>query len=169
MLVMGGNFYAIIEPQANYPGLGEFSADQIRQFSPLIRTELNRQAQFVHPSNPAICGVSHVMWTDQPKALGADARNAVFYGDRGIDRSPCGTGTSARMAQKVHRGELGIGESFVHESIIGSLFTGRALETAELGGYTGIIPSITGWARIIGENRIVIDDRDPYAKGFLLS
>ena len=164
----GGNFYAIIEPQANYPGLAEFNADQIRQFSPMIRTELNRLLTVVHPENSAISGVSHVMWTDQPRDPSAHGRNAVFYGERGIDRSPCGTGTSARMAQKVQRGELAIGESFVHESIIGSLFTGRPLKPVSINGYNAIIPSISGWARIIGDNRILIDDRDPYAEGFLL-
>jgi 4-hydroxyproline epimerase len=108
------------------------------------------------------------MWTGKPMHPKAHARNAVFYGDRAIDRSPCGTGTSARMAQKAARGELGPGDVFVHESIIGSLFRGRIEGRAKVGNYEAIIPSIEGWARVTGLNTIFIDDRDPYARGFQL-
>jgi 4-hydroxyproline epimerase len=96
----------------------------------------------------------------------ATARNAVFYGDKAIDRSPCGTGTSARMAQLRATGRLGEGTDFVHESIIGSTFRGRIEGPARVGNYDAIVPSIEGWARITGLNTIFLDDRDPYAKGF---
>ena len=165
----GGNFYAIVEPQKNYKGLASFSVDDIRRFSPIVRNEINKLDKFIHPENKTIQGVSHVMWTDQPIHKDADMRNAVFYGERGIDRSPCGTGTSARIAQLVARGELEIGQKFVHESIIGSLFTGCAIEQATIGEYQGIIPTISGWAQITGHNNIIIDERDPYAHGFLLA
>ena len=164
----GGNFYAIIEPQDNYPGLDDFSVDQIRRYSPLVRRALNDAHEFVHPVDATIRDVSHVMWTDQPRHADADLRNAVFYGDRGIDRSPCGTGTSARVAQLVARGDLALGQPFVHESIIGSLFTGCAVESTTLGEYDAIVPTISGWARITGHNHIFIGERDPYAHGFLL-
>ena len=165
----GGNFYAIVEPQKNYAGLDLFSVDEIRRFSPIVRKAVNDYAEFVHPENETIREVSHVMWADQAKHPDATMRNAVFYGDRGIDRSPCGTGTSARLAQLVARGALALGDKFVHESIIGSLFTGCAIERTEVGGYTAIIPTISGWARITGYNEILINDRDPFAHGFLLS
>ena len=164
----GGNFYAIIEPQKNYQGLGQFSIDDIRRFSPVVRDEINKLETFVHPEDETIRKVSHVMWTDQAKHEQADLRNVVFYGDRGIDRSPCGTGTCARMAQLVARGELAIGQKFVHESIIGSLFTGYAIERVSVGDYSAIRPAVSGWARITGHNEIIIDERDPYAHGFLL-
>ena len=164
----GGNFYAIIEPQNNYHGLTHFSVDEIRRFSPVIRKILNETLDFIHPDNAAIRDVSHVMWTDGARDPDASARNAVFYGDRGIDRSPCGTGTSARMAQLVGKGQLKIGEKFVHESIIGSLFVGCPIESTRVGSYEAIVPTVSGWARIIGTNQIIIDERDPYAKGFLL-
>ena len=165
----GGNFYAIVEPQANYRGLDHLSVDQIRTFSPLVRNAVNQVLQVVHPQDQTISGVSHVMWTDSARHADADLRNAVFYGDRGVDRSPCGTGTSARVAQLASRGELKIGEKFVHESIIGSLFTGCAIEVAQVGDYSAIVPTISGWAQVTGYNDIIIDDRDPYAKGFLLN
>jgi 4-hydroxyproline epimerase len=164
----GGNFYAIIEQQHGYSDLEQLSVDEIRYLSPIVRTEVNAIQEFVHPDNPLISGVSHVMWTGMPRSKGANSRNAVFYGDRGIDRSPCGTGTSARMAQLVSRGDLAIGDTFIHESIIGSQFIGRAERQTTVGSYEGIIPTVEGWARVTGRNEIIIDDRDPYAHGFLL-
>ncbi|MXZ80919.1 MAG: 4-hydroxyproline epimerase [Gammaproteobacteria bacterium] len=165
----GGNFYAIIEPQPDYPGLDAFSVDDIRRYSPEIRNRINELGEFVHPEDDSIRGVSHVMWTDRAVRPEASMRNVVLYGDRGIDRSPCGTGTCARMAQLVARGDLEIGQPFVHESVIGSLFTGCAIRTARVGSRDAIIPTVTGWARVTGQNRIRIDDRDPYAHGFLLA
>jgi 4-hydroxyproline epimerase len=95
------------------------------------------------------------------------ARNAVFYGDKAIDRSPCGTGTSARLAQWYTKGKLKKGEEFIHESIIGSKFIGRIEEVTELAGKPAIIPSVEGWAKIYGHNTITIDpEDDPYAYGF---
>ncbi|MFK7787508.1 MAG: proline racemase family protein, partial [Crocinitomicaceae bacterium] len=89
-----------------------------------------------------------------------------FYGDKAIDRSPCGTGTSARMAQWHAKGKLKKGDEFIHESIIGSIFTGRIEAETTLSDRPAIIPSIEGWARIYGYNEIIIDDDDPYAHGF---
>ena len=121
---------------------------------------------YVHPEDATIRGLSHVMWTAAAKHPEASARNAVFYGDHAIDRSPCGTGSSARMAQLAARGDLSPGDDFVHESIIGSLFQCRVEYAARVGDYDAIIPSIEGWARITGINTLFIDDRDPFAHGF---
>ncbi|NJO91774.1 MAG: hydroxyproline-2-epimerase, partial [Chloroflexia bacterium] len=97
------------------------------------------------------------------------ARNAVFYGDKAIDRSPCGTGTSARMAQWAAKGKLRKGEKFIHESIIGSTFIGKIEDYVQFGTKQAIIPSIEGWAKITGNNTITIDDEDdPYAFGFIV-
>ncbi|AQH03763.1 hydroxyproline-2-epimerase (plasmid) [Burkholderia sp. KK1] len=164
----GGNFYAIVEPQPNYEGLHALKPSDIQRLSPVLRQKANEKYAFVHPENDAIRGLSHVMWTGEPTAEGASARNAVFYGDKAIDRSPCGTGTSARMAQRVAKGQLKIGERFVHESIIGTLFEGVPMEAARVGDYDAIVPSIEGWARVTGHNTIFVDDRDPLAHGFLL-
>ncbi|MEM6533510.1 MAG: proline racemase family protein, partial [Myxococcota bacterium] len=102
-----------------------------------------------------------------PTQPNSTARNAVFYGAKAIDRSPCGTGTSSRMAQWVAHGKLGIGDAFVHESIISSQFTGRVEAATTVGDRPAIIPSIEGWARIMGYNTLFIDpDDDPYAHGF---
>jgi 4-hydroxyproline epimerase len=162
----GGNFYAIIEPQENYKDMDQLSAGEILRLSPLLRTQLNEKYTFVHPEHPTIRGLSHIQWTGRPKNPEAHARNAVFYGDKAIDRSPCGTGTSARIAQLAAKGKLRVGDVFVHESIIGSLFRGRVEAAARVGEKEAVIPSIEGWARITGYNTIIIDDRDPYKHGF---
>ena len=162
----GGNFYAIVEPQENYPGLDAMAPADILRHSPVLRRLLNESGDYVHPEDPAIRGLSHVMWTGAPHHGEAHARNAVFYGEKAIDRSPCGTGTSARMAQLAARGALSTGDEFVHESIIGSLFHGRVEARTTVGNRDAIVPSIRGWARITGVNTLFIDDRDPFAHGF---
>ncbi|CAH1667717.1 4-hydroxyproline epimerase [Chelatococcus asaccharovorans] len=162
----GGNFYAIVEPQARYRDMADFTALELVQMSGGLRRSLNARYTFTHPEKPEIGGLSHILWTGAPTHPEATARNAVFYGDKAIDRSPCGTGTSARMAQWAATGRLRKGEAFVHESIIGSLFHGRVERTTTVGDRPAIIPSIAGWARTTGYNTIFIDDRDPYAHGF---
>jgi len=166
----GGNFYAIIEPQAHYGDLADLSAADIVAISPRLRERLNASHGFVHPEDPRISGLSHVLWAGRPTQPDSHARNAVFYGDQAIDRSPCGTGTSARMAQLAARGDLKPGDEFVHESLIGSQFRGRVESTARVGDFEAIVPSIEGWARIYGENRITVDPGDdPYWRGFLVT
>lgn len=163
----GGNFYAIIDPQDNFRGLEHHTAAQLVAWSQVIRKRINEAHTFVHPLDETINGCSHILWTGTPLDPSSTARNAVFYGDKAIDRSPCGTGTSARMAQWHAKGRLRKGEAFVHESFIGSKFTGRVEEVVELAGKEAIVPSIEGWARIYGHNTIRIDEGDdPYAFGF---
>jgi 4-hydroxyproline epimerase len=162
----GGNFYAIIEPQNGYRGIDELGAARILSLSPVVRSLMRAALEPVHPLDPTIRGVSHVMWTDKPRSAGAHGRNAVFYGDRAIDRSPCGTGTSARLAHLAGTGRLEAGEPFIHESIIGSRFTGRVQQTVELRGTPAIIPSIEGSAFATGLNTLWIDPEDPFPTGF---
>lgn len=164
----GGNFYAIIDPQNNFSGVENYSANKLIQFSREIREKINKKYPnlFVHPENETIKDVSHILWTGTPIDNKSSGRNAVFYGDKAIDRSPCGTGTSARMAQLYAKGKLKIGQEYVHESYIGSTFIGKIEEAAQINGKQAIIPSIQGWAKIYGYNEIIIDDDDPYAHGF---
>jgi 4-hydroxyproline epimerase len=162
----GGNFYAIVEAQKNYRDLAEMRPADILRWSPRLRDAFNARHKIAHPENPAIDRLTHVLWTGKAQTAEGSARNAVFYGDKAIDRSPCGTGTSARMAQLAATDRLGDKDVFVHESIIGSTFKGRIEGRAKVGGHNAIIPSIEGWARITGFNTIFLDDRDPYVKGF---
>ncbi|MEK7255127.1 MAG: 4-hydroxyproline epimerase [Bacteroidota bacterium] len=165
----GGNFYAIVDPQKNFTGLDDYRPGDLISWSPILRKRLNEKYEFVHPLDARIRGLSHILWTGKTISPEAHARNAVFYGEKAIDRSPCGTGTSARMAQWAAKGKLKVGDEFIHESIIGSQFIGKVEAVAEVGGRAGIIPSIQGWAKITGFNHIIIDDEDdPYAFGFQL-
>lgn len=163
----GGNFYAIVDPQEHFRGLQDYTADQLIAWSRVLRDRINAGHTFVHPDNPTIRGCSHILWAGSVLDPSSTARNAVFYGDKAIDRSPCGTGTSARMAQWFAKGLLRAGDTFLHESIIGSRFTGRVEGATTVGGRPAIIPSIEGWARVYGYNTITIDpEDDPYAFGF---
>jgi 4-hydroxyproline epimerase len=165
----GGNFYAIIDPQKNFSGIQDYTASQIIQYSQKVREQINIRYpnKFIHPEDPSIKNVTHLLWSGTPMHKGSDGRNAVFYGEKAIDRSPCGTGTSARLAQLHAKGQLNKGVEFIHESFIGSTFVGCIEEETTVGDYSAIIPSIKGWAKVYGYNTIIIDDEDdPYAQGF---
>ena len=162
----GGNFYGIIEPQGAYAGLDDLGAARILQLSPVIRSLVRETHTPVHPLDPTIRGVSHLLWADVPRGEGAHGRNAVFYGDKAIDRSPCGTGTSARLAHLHATGRLAVGDTFVHESYIGSRFIGRIESETTVGDRPAIIPSVQGSAIATGLNEIWIDDEDVFAHGF---
>ncbi len=163
----GGNFYAIVDVQKNFKGLEHYSADKLISWARELRKNINKKYEFVHPEDPTINRCSHILWTGAVIDKTSTARNAVFYGDKAIDRSPCGTGTSARMAQWYAKGKLKKGDEFIHESIIGSKFIGRIEEELTVDGKPAIRPSIEGWAKIYGYNTITIDkEDDPYAYGF---
>ncbi|WDF76024.1 4-hydroxyproline epimerase [Mucilaginibacter sp. KACC 22773] len=162
----GGNYYAIVDPQPNFAGLENYTAGQLIAWSQVLRKRINEKYKFVHPQDPTINTCTHILWAGATLDSTSTARNAVFYGDKAIDRSPCGTGTSARMAQWYAKGKLKVGEPFIHESIIGSKFIGKVEEVVKIGELDAIIPSVEGWAKVYGYNTIKIDDDDPYAHGF---
>jgi 4-hydroxyproline epimerase len=167
-LAYGGNYYCIVEPQPNWRGLDGMSAAEIIALSSCVRKAAQDKLAPVHPQDPRIRGVSHVMWCDKARDPRASARNAVFYGEKAIDRSPCGTGSSARMAQLAAKGKLHVGDEFVHESVIGTLFDCRIESATRVANFEAICPSVAGWARVIGHNTIFVDERDPLAHGFQL-
>lgn len=168
-LSYGGNYYVIVEPQPHWSGLERMSASQLVALSPLVRRAAQEKLAPVHPEDSRIQGVSHVMWCDRALNPRAHERNAVFYGEKAIDRSPCGTGSSARLAQLAAKGRLSVGAEFIHESIIGTMFNCRIESETRVGSYAAIRPSVAGWARVIGHNTIFVDDSDPLAHGFQLS
>lgn len=165
-IAYGGNYYAVVEPQESWPGLDGMSASDIVDLSRDLREALKPVCDPVHPEDERIRGVDQAIWCDGPSSSNADGRGAVFYGDKAIDRSPGGTGTSARMAQLDGKGRLKVGDSFRQESLIGTVFEGRVEAETDVGLFKGIKPSVGGWARIIGHNTIFVDDRDPLAHGF---
>jgi 4-hydroxyproline epimerase len=167
MFPMEETFMLLLMFKKNFKGLEHYSAGKLIDWAREIRKKINEQYQFVHPENETIKGCSHILWTGAVLDKTSTARNAVFYGDKAIDRSPCGTGTSARMAQWYTKGKLKKGDSFIHESIIGSRFIGTIEEETAVGHYKAIKPGIEGWAKIYGYNIISINKiDDPYASGF---
>ncbi|SDN66173.1 4-hydroxyproline epimerase [Pseudomonas jinjuensis] len=168
-IAYGGNFYPIIEPQANYPGCEHFTAQQLLEWGRDIQQRVNREFDVVHPENPSIAGVKHCMWSGRPLAADSDGRSVVIAGDSLVDRSPCGTGTSARVAQRFARGLLPRDGVFRHESLIGSRFDGRVESLVSLGDATPAVrPSVEGRAYITGRAEYYVDDAQPYWNGFSL-
>lgn len=163
----GGNFYAIVDVQKNFKGMEHYPVEKLVIWARELRNNINEKYEFTHPEDPTINGCSHILWTGAVLDKTSSARNAVFYGDKAIDRSPCGTGTSARMAQWYSKGRLKKGDKFIHESIIGSKFIGTIEDETTVGDTPAIRPGIEGWAKIYGYNSISINpDDDPYAYGF---
>ncbi|MBS7706286.1 4-hydroxyproline epimerase [Chelatococcus asaccharovorans] len=167
-VAFGGNFFAIIEPQRNWQGFENFTGGAIVRWSPLIRELVQEAVQPTHPLIANAQGISHVMWCDGPKDPRAHGRSAAFYGEKAIDRSPCGTGSSARIAHLFGKGRLSVGDTYINESLIGTLYDCRIEKAADIAGRPGIIPSIAGWARLTGYNTLIVDDRDPLKHGFQL-
>jgi 4-hydroxyproline epimerase len=168
-IAYGGNFYPIVEVQENFPGAEHFSAAQLLEMGREVQRLVNQALEVVHPDNPKIRGVKHCMWSGRPTAADSDARGVVIAGDQIVDRSPCGTGTSARVAQRHARGLLQPGGQFKHESIIDSFFIGRVEEVTRLrSGLEAVLPSVEGRAWITGRGEHYVDDTQPYAHGFAL-
>jgi proline racemase len=164
-MAYGGNFYALV-PAASV-GLDPVpaNADELIERGLAIADAINASAEPVHPLDAAIRGCKHVVF-HAPGQSGASARNATAIHPGWLDRSPCGTGTSARMAALHARGELPIGQEFVNESIIGSRFTGRLVEEVALGATPGVIPEVSGRAWITGMGQYLLDPTDPFPAGF---
>jgi proline racemase len=166
-MAFGGNFYALV-PAASV-GLepvpsraGELIARGLE-----IAEAINASALPVHPVDSTIRGCKHVVF-HAPGHDGADARNATAIHPGWLDRSPCGTGTSARMAALHARGELALGHEFVNESIIGSRFVGRLIEEVRLGEVPAVVPEVSGRAWITATGQYLLDPSDPFPAGFAL-
>jgi proline racemase len=166
-MAFGGNFYALVDAASVglEPVLG--NADELIARGLEIIRAINASAAPVHPVDEAIRGCKHVVFF-APGQNGAHARNATAIHPGWLDRSPCGTGTSARMAALHARGELALGQEFVNESIIGSRFTGRLLEEVNVGSVPAVVPEVSGRAWITGMAQYLLDPTDPFPAGFAL-
>jgi len=174
----GGMFYVLVEAAA----LGlEITPDQGRDLTRLgemVKAAAREQLPIVHPEMPEVAGISVIELTGPPTSAGAHAKNTVVVSSGTLDwsrpesftgvldRSPCGTGTCARMAVLHARGELDIGQPFVHEGILGTTWTGRLLEETRIGPFPAVVPELTGSAWITGRAEYVVDDDDPFPAGF---
>jgi proline racemase len=166
-LAFGGNFYAIVDAAAAGVEVAPEHARELIEAGARVMDAIEAADRPVHPEDDRIAGVRHVIFT-APGRHGADARAAVSIHPGWLDRSPCGTGTSARMAQLHARGELALDTPFVHESVIGTRFTGRLVAATEVGGRPAVVPEITGRAWITGMGQYLLDPTDPFPAGFSL-
>lgn len=164
----GGNFYAIIDAKSIGIELIPENASTIIDQAITIRNTINEQIEVVHPKYPFINGLTHIEFFTDPTNEKADVKNTVVVPPGGIDRSPCGTGTSAKLAVLYANQEIAIGEEFVHESIVGSLFKGRVLETTSVNGLEAVVTNISGSAWLMGMHRFFYNEEDPLKEGFLL-
>jgi proline racemase len=166
-LAWGGNFYAVLPASAVGLEVGPESHDDLVAAGLAVMAAVNEQLSFAHPEQPDIDHCHHVIFTapgdDQVSARGATAIHPGW-----IDRSPCGTGTSARMAQLHARGQLDLHEDFVHASIIGSVFTGRLVGTTTVGEFPAVVPTVRGRAWVTGMASYMLDPDDPFPAGFLI-
>jgi proline racemase len=166
-MAFGGNFYALVPAASVGIDPVPAKAEELIARGLAIAEAINANALPVHPVDPAIRGCKHVVF-HAPGNNGAHARNATAIHPGWLDRSPCGTGTSARMAALHARGELAIGQEFVNESVIGSRFIGRLIEEVALGGTPAVVPEVTGRAWITGMAQYLLDPTDPFPAGFAL-
>ncbi len=166
-MAFGGNFYALIPAASIGIAASPDNAQALISCGLRIIDAIAKAAPPVHPLDPAIHGCKHVVFYE-PGENGAHARNATAIHPGWLDRSPCGTGTSARMAQLHARGELSLHREFVNESIIGSRFAGRLVEELEIGKLRAVTPEITGRAWITGMGQYLLDPSDPFPAGFSL-
>ena len=166
-MAYGGNFYGVVPAEALGLPVEPWAVPELIRRGLRVMDAVNEQARPVHPENPAIDECRHVQVV-QPGADGASARNAVVIHPGWVDRSPCGTGTSARMALLHAQGRLGLEEDFVNESPLGTRFTGRLVGTTTVGGLPAVLPTVTGRAWVTGTAQWMLDPDDPFPTGFLL-
>lgn len=167
-IAYGGNFYAIIDARTLNLELTTSNASHIVDTAVRIRTAINKKTEVVHPEAPFIRGLTHIEFYTDPVHPEAHVKNTVVVPPGGIDRSPCGTGTSAKLATLYAQGKLHFNEEFVHESIVGTLFRGRVLEEARVGTLPGVITEISGTAWMMGMHTFFVHEEDDLNEGFLL-
>jgi proline racemase len=166
-LAFGGNFYALLPAEVAGLAVRPELYDRLVATGLTIMDAVNEQLEFAHPENPQITDCRHVVFT-APAEGDRPARAAVAIHPGWCDRSPCGTGTSARMAQLAARGELGLDEDFVHGSLVGTTFTGRLVERTTVGAFPAVIPTIRGRAWLTAMGHYLLDPEDPFPAGFLI-
>ena len=164
----GGSFFAIVKAEQVGLSIVPENAEKLKELGIALREIINREIPVMHPTLSHIHTVDLVEWWSETETEGATLKNCVVFGKGQVDRSPCGTGTSAKMATLFARGELKVGEPFYYESILGTIFEGKILDTAKVGGYDAVIPQITGSAYITAFNHFVMEKNDPLKYGFVL-
>lgn len=167
-IAFGGAFYAIVQARDLGVKVEIEQLPELQEWGARIKAQIESRMQVVHPLEPELTGIYGVIISDEPKKADSHLRNVTIFADRQVDRSPCGTGTAARVAALFARGQLAAGEAFVHEGIVNSQFVGKVVGTTQVGEYAAVIPTIEGKAFITGLHQFVVDPTDPLKDGFLL-
>jgi proline racemase len=168
-IAYGGSLYAIVSAKDFGLKIVPDEAGKMLEYGEILRKSILEQIEMKHPKDASLVKVLYVQFTGPPAHPKANMKNAVVVAPAGLDRSPCGTGTSARMADLFAKGKMKVGDEFVHESLIGTLFRGKIVGESHVGEYPAIIPEIAGNAYITGFQQLVVEPDDPLKKGFLLS
>ena len=167
-VAFGGAFYAIVDAEAAGVPLRREALSRLRQTGMQIARAVEAAIRVQHPCESGLCGIYGTVFTGMAERPDADLRNVTIFADRQVDRSPCGTGTAAVMAVLDAMGMLAPDQVFRHESLVGTLFSGRVRRRTVVGDYAAIVPEIEGSAWITGEHLFLIDDQDPLREGFVL-
>lgn len=167
-IAFGGSFFAIIKDEYFGCKILPENTTELVQKAMELRDVINKEVEIQHPTLSHIKTVDLVEIFGEPTTEGATYKNVVIFGEGQVDRSPCGTGTSAKMATLHGKGKLGLNEEFVYESILGTIFRGRLIEETKVGEFDAVVPQVTGSAWITGFNQFVIDETDPVKHGFIL-
>ncbi len=162
----GGNFYPIVNAGDLDISLIPAQADRILTATRAIRSALADVVDPIHPESPWIRGIEHVMLVEPVTGEPKTGRNTVLYGENGIARDPCGTGTCARMAQLFARGQLDLGETFVHQGLVGTAYRGQLQSTTRVGDFDAVLPRVAGSAYLTGTATYLLDPADPFPRGF---
>ena len=167
-IAFGGAFYAIVDAEAAGVPVRPERLTELRQVGMAIKHAIEASHRVVHPLEPGLEGIYGTIFTAPPDAAGADLRNVTVFAEGEIDRSPCGTGTCAVLAVLDAMGIVAEGQSFVHESIVGSTFSARVMSRTTAGELPAIVPELTGSAWITGEHTFIVQEDDPLGGGFRL-
>jgi proline racemase len=167
-VAFGGAFYAIVDSEAVGLPIDVAHLPELRRVGMAIKHAVEAQQTIAHPLDPGLSGIYGTIFTGPPSDERADLRNVTIFADAEVDRSPCGTGTAAVMAVIDAMGLLAADRPFVHESLIGTRFTGRVGSRTVVGEYQAVVPEIEGSAWITGEHTFLVDDDDPLKEGFRL-
>lgn len=168
-VAFGGAFYAYLEASAVGLVVGRDPLERFRRLGDEIKRSVLEAVEVVHPLEPELKGLYGTIFSGPPRRPDADQCNVCVFADRQVDRSPTGTGTAGRVAQRVARGSLAVGQTLANESVAGTLFTGRALRDTKVGPYDAVVPEIEGRGALVGFNTWVVDASDEVSEGFLLS
>lgn len=167
-VAFGGAWYAVVSAEDLGISLGKARSRDLVHAGMAVKAAVSNALDVVHPTDPNLSGLYGVILVDEPSESDLSMRNATIYANGSLDRSPCGTGTSALVACMAAEGTMDVGDTLSNESLTGSVFTGRIVMAATIGEYEGVVTEIAGRAAVTGMHQFMVDYDDPMPEGFLL-